>query len=119
MINNDIERAQWGGSLVGVSLDEPNAPTESPRTQLERLSPGSGIGARLDRGAWMALSQREPESWSWGRALATAAISLALGVVIFFTAYREPAFLAGLALAYALVIGRAYGAHRRFLGRQG
>jgi hypothetical protein len=89
------------------------------RSELERLSPGSSLGARIDRGVWLALSQGPPEEWSWGRALGTAAVSIAIGVVIFFTAYREAAFVAGLVLAYALVIGRAYGAHRRFLARQG
>jgi len=102
-----------------MSLDERNFPAGSRQAELERLSPGSSLGARLDRGVWMALSQGPPESWSWPRALGTAAVSIAIGVVIFLAAYREPAFLVGLALAYALVIGRARGAHRRFLEREG
>jgi hypothetical protein len=103
-----------------VTIEEPKTPWRNPRqSELERLSPGPSIGARLDRGVWMALSQGPPESWSWGRALATAALSIAIGVVVFLTAYREPAFLVGLALAYALVIARAYGAHQRFLAREG
>jgi hypothetical protein len=113
-----IERAHEVGSLVAMSIDERYPPPRNPRhAELERLSPGSSLGARLDRGAWLALSQGPPESWSWARALGTAALSIAAGVVIFLTAYREPAFLGGLALAYALVIARAHRAHRRFLGR--
>jgi hypothetical protein len=94
--------------------------TEGGRqSELERLSPGPSLGARIDRGAWLALSQGPPEAWSWARALGTGAVSVAIGVIIFFTAYREPAFLAGLVLAYALVIARAYRAHQRFLERHG
>jgi hypothetical protein len=98
---------------------EPSLPPESPKARLERLSPGSSLGARIDRGTWLALNQGAPETWSWGRALGTAAISIAIGIVIFLTAYREPAFLAGLVLAYALVIARAYRAHQRFRERHG
>jgi hypothetical protein len=94
-------------------------PVGGRQSDLERLSPGSSLGARLDRGVWLALSQGPPGSWSWSRALGTAALSVAIGIVIFVTAYREPAFLAGLVLAYALVIARAYRAHQRFLERHG
>jgi hypothetical protein len=102
-----------------ASADQRDGASGSRQDELQRLSPGSSLGARLDRGAWLALSQGHPGSWSWPRALGTAALSMALGVVIFLTAYREPAFLVGLAIAYGLVIGRAYGAHRRFLEREG
>jgi hypothetical protein len=99
-------------------MDESQVTTGTRQAELQRLSPGPSLGARIDRGVWLALSQGAPEEWSWPRALGTAALSIAIGVAIFFTAYREPAFLAGLAVAYGLVIGRAYGAHRRFLARQ-
>jgi hypothetical protein len=100
-----VDRAQEGGG--------------TRQAELERLSPGPSLGARIDRGVWLALSQGPPEEWSWGRALGTAALSIAIGFVIFLTAYHEPAFVAGLALAYALVIARAYRAHQRFLERRG
>ena len=107
------------GTLVEMSsADQRDLSEGSRQRQLERLSPGSSLGARLDRGVWLALSQGPPGCWSWPRALGTAGLSMALGVVIFLTAYREPAFLVGLAIAYALVIGRAYRAHRRFLERE-
>ena len=102
-----------------MSVGDNEAARNPRQAELERLSPGTGLGARIDRGVWLALSQGPPGSWSWPRALGTAALAIAVGVVIFFTAYREPAFLVGLVLAYALVIGRAYGAHRRYVARQG
>jgi hypothetical protein len=101
-----------------ASADQRDGASGSRQDELQRLSPGSSLGARLDRGVWLALSQGQPGSWSWPRALGTAALSIALGVVIFLTTYREPAFLVGLAIAYGLVIARAYGAHRRFLERE-
>jgi hypothetical protein len=73
----------------------------------KRIAPGGGIGARLDRGAWAALSQGPPGSWSWPRAIGTIAVALAVAVVIYLTVYREPAFVIGLALVYAFLVYRA------------
>jgi hypothetical protein len=87
------------------------------QADLERLAPGRGILARIDRGAWAALSQGAPGTWSWGRALATVALAMACGVVIYLTVYREPAFLVGLALVYAYLIYRARAAHERYRRR--
>jgi hypothetical protein len=98
------------------SGDQRRAPARGRQAELERLAPGRGLGARLDRGAWAALSQGAPGSWSWGRALGTIAIALAVAVVIYLTLYREPAFLIGLALAYALLVYRARTIDRRYRG---
>jgi hypothetical protein len=94
---------------------EDRASASSARqAELERFVPGSGLGARLDRGAWSALSQGAPGSWSWPRALATVALAMAIGVVIYLTVYGEPAFLVGLALVYAFVVYRASTIERRY-----
>jgi hypothetical protein len=101
-------------------MAEPGEPARTPdrrRADLERLSPGTGIGARLDRGAWSALSQGAPGTWSWPRALGTVALALVLAVVIYFTFYREIAFVIGLALVYAYLLVRARVVHERYLHR--
>jgi hypothetical protein len=84
------------------------------RGERKRIAPGGGIGARLDRGAWAALSQGAAGTWSWPRALGTIAVGLAVAVVIYLTVYREPAFLIGLALAYAVLVYRARTIDRRY-----
>jgi hypothetical protein len=85
------------------------------QAELERLAPGDGIVARLDRGAWAALSQGPPGTWSWARALGTVALALLVAVVIYLTVYREPAFVIGLAVVYVLLIFRARTIHERYL----
>ena len=87
------------------------------QAELERLAPGAGIMPRIDRGAWAALSQGPPGTWSWGRAIGTVVLAMICGVVIYLTIYREPAFLVGLALVYGLVVLRARVAHERYLRR--
>ena len=96
---------------------EPSRPPDGRQADLERLAPGTGIGARLDRGAWSAMSQGAPGTWSWPRALGTVALAMVVGVVIYVTIYREPAFLIGLALVYCYVLVRARVAHERYMRR--
>lgn len=74
---------------------------------------GDGPLAMIDRGCWLALSQGEPRTWSWPKAIATIAIGLVIGGVIYATEFSEPAFIAGLVLVYALVLWRARSAYER------
>src|SRR4051812_34332061 len=55
----------------------------SRRAALEELAPGSGIVPQIDRGAWMALSQGAPGTWSWGRAAITLGLAAVLVVVLY------------------------------------
>jgi CHASE2 domain-containing sensor protein len=88
------------------------------QAELQRLAPGTGIGARLDRAAWSALSQGAPGTWSWPKALGTVALALALAVVIFVTFYHELAFVIGLGLVYGYLLLRARVAHERYIHRE-
>ena len=102
--------------IEGVSsLGDRRRAAGGRQAELERLAPGGGILPRLDRGAWAALSQGSPGTWSWPRALGTVAVALAVAVVIYLTVYREPAFVIGLALVYAFLIYRARAVHERYL----
>jgi hypothetical protein len=98
-------------------LEDPRRAPSPRQAELERLVPGGGLGARLDRGAWSALSQGTPGKWSWPRAVGTVALAMAIGVVIFLTVYRELSFLVGLALAYGFLLYRARTIDRRYRGR--
>lgn len=89
------------------------------REELEDLVPGSGVRVQLDRGAWAALSQGKPGTWSWGRAALTILLSFAAGLVIYLTVYTELPWLVGLALAYAYLLWRARTVHAEYLRRQG
>jgi hypothetical protein len=96
---------------------ERRRPAQGRQADLERLAPGTGIGARLDRAAWSALSQGAPGTWSWPRALGTVVLAMVLAVVIYLTIYHEPAFVVGLALVYGYLLVRARVLHERFTRR--
>jgi hypothetical protein len=79
---------------------------------------GPGALGWIDRGCWLALSQDELGTWSWPKAIATFVIAAIVGVVVYATAFEEPAFLVGLAVAYALVYWRARSAYEHTLTRR-
>ena len=79
--------------------------------------PGGVVGW-IDRGAWLALSQGDAGTWSWPKAMATIVIAGIAGVVIYATVFSEPAFLIGLAIAYALVLWRARSVYERGVTRR-
>jgi CHASE2 domain-containing sensor protein len=87
------------------------------RAELERLVPGTSIEARVDRGAWAAMSQGAPGAWSWPRAAGTLALAALAGAAIYLTVFAEPAFLFALAIAYAFMFWRARVAHVEYLRR--
>jgi len=89
------------------------------RSQLEGLVPGRGLQAQLDRGAWAALSQGAPGTWSWPRAALTIALSIAVAIVLYITVYPQLAWVIGLVVAYALLLWRARKVHAEYLGRRG
>jgi uncharacterized membrane protein YccC len=99
-------------------FDERRAAAGGRQAELERLAPGGGLAARLDRGAWAALSQGSPGTWSWARAIGTVALAAVAAVVIYLTFFQEPAFLIGLGLAYAFLLYRARSVHERYLRRE-
>jgi hypothetical protein len=92
-------------------------PAASRRAQLEELVPGSGFRVQVDRGAWAALSQGSPGTWSWGRAALTIGLSLAVAAVVYLTVYRSIDWVIGLAVAYALLLWRARAVHGNYLRR--
>jgi hypothetical protein len=79
----------------------------------------SGIGAKLDRGAWVALSQLPEGGWSWPRAIVTIVAAMACAVIIYFTVYPEPAFIIALAVVYAILVFRARTIPLRYQGPAG
>ena len=81
-------------------------------------SESQGVVGLIDRGAWLALSQGEPGTWSWPKAIATLVIAAIAGVVIYATTFAEPAFLIGLVIAYALVLWRARSVYERSVTRR-
>ena len=98
---------------MGV-LDEQRRLSAERRRQLEEAVPGKGVLAWIDRGAWAAMAQESPAVWSWPRALITVGAGLALAVVIYVTVLQSPAFLIGLAIAYAVLLARARSVHDRY-----
>ena len=98
--------------------DEGKRTVGGRQAELARLSPGTGIGARLDRAAWSALSQGAPGNWSWPKALGTVGVAMVLAVVIYVTFYRELAFVIGLGLVYGYLLLRARVVHQRYVHRQ-
>jgi hypothetical protein len=89
------------------------------RAELENLAPGTGVRVLFDRGAWSALSQGAPGTWSWSKAVLTIGLSIGVAIVIYLTVYREVAWLIGLALAYAVLLWRARRVHADYLDRRG
>jgi len=87
------------------------------RAELEELAPGTGLLARFDRGAWAALSQEAPGSWSWPRASGTIVLAAVAALVVYVTVYNDLAWVFGLAIAYALLLWRARVAHAEYLRR--
>ncbi len=89
----------------------------SRRTQLEELVPGSGLRVQFDRGAWGALSQGAPGTWSWGRAALTLAVAAALVVVLYLAVDHSIDWVIGIAIAYAILFWRARTVHAGYLKR--
>lgn len=87
------------------------------RAELERLVPGTDLRARLDRGAWAALSQGAPGTWSWRKAALTIGLSAIVAAIVFVTIYDDPAWLVGLGIAYAILLWRARTVHAEYLSR--
>ena len=74
----------------------------------------TSLGARLDRGAWAALSQPPNGVWSWQRAIVTIVGAMGCAVIIYLTIYPQPAFIAVLAVVYAFLVFRARTVERRY-----
>ena len=91
---------------------------EERQRQLEEVVPGSGLGARMDRGAWAASGGTGPGRWSWPRALLQAGGAFAVLVVLSLVVEVEYTVFIGLGLAYVFLIARGYRIHRRYLERQ-
>ncbi len=102
-------------NLPSVALFENRGPAR--RAELEELAPGSSLWAMIDRGAWSALSQEAPGTWSWTRAMATFALAAVVAAIIFFTVYSQVDWVIGLVIAYALLLWRARTANAAYLRR--
>ncbi len=98
-------------------MDGHQDPVRQRRAELEELVPGSGIGAQIDRGAWMALSQGAPGTWSWGRAVATFVLAAVLMVILHFAVDSSIDWVIAVAFAYGLLLWRARTTHLRYLKR--
>ena len=79
--------------------------------------PGSGWRVQFDRGAWGALSQGEPGTWSWGRAATTLAVAVVFVVILFLAVDSSIDWVIGIAIAYAIILWRARAVHARYLRR--
>lgn len=89
------------------------------RAELEQLVPGDGFMARLDRGAWSALSQGAPGTWSWPKTAATVVLGAVAALIVYLTIYRDVAWVVGLGIAYAILFWRARVVHAEYLRRTG
>ncbi len=97
---------------------------ENPKTSrggegIELAASKTGLGARLDRGAWAALSQPQDGGWSWSRAIVTIVAAMACAVIIYLTVYPEPAFIVALAVVYVVLVFRARTIPLRYGGSAG
>jgi hypothetical protein len=84
-----------------------NGETPPGGAGVELVGAERGLGARLDRGAWAALSQPPTGGWSWSRAIITIVAAMACAMVIYLTIYSEPAFIVALAVVYVILVFRA------------
>jgi hypothetical protein len=98
-------------------MDSRQDRSASRREELEELVPGSGIGAEIDRGAWMALSQGAPGTWSWRRAGTTFGVAAVLVAILYAAVDSSIDWVIGIALAYALLFWRARTVHAAYLNR--
>jgi hypothetical protein len=96
-----------------------NGNTPGREGGIELVGSASGIGARLDRGAWAALSQPAQGAWSWSRAIVTIIAAMACAVIIYLTVYPEPAFIVALSVVYAVLVFRARTIPVRYRGPAG
>ena len=92
-------------------------PVKERRAELEELVPGSGVRAQIDRGAWMALSQGAPGTWSWAKAGATFVVAAALVVILYLSVDSSIDWVIGVAIAYGLLLWRARTVHTEYLKR--
>ncbi len=95
-----------------------NSETARGRGGIELVASKTGLGARLDRGAWAALSQPQ-DGWSWSRAIVTVVAAMACAVIIYLTVYPEPAFIIALAVVYVILVFRARTIPLRYGGSSG
>ena len=87
------------------------------RAELEELVPGSGLRVQFDRGAWSALSQGAPGSWSWSRAGMTFGLAAVLVLILYLAVDSSIDWVIGIAVAYALLLWRARTVHTEYLSR--
>jgi hypothetical protein len=119
---NPAPVASCGGDL---DCDAMATPTESngrglaEATATDRMAEAPGLGAKLDRGAWAALSQTPRSAWSWPRAIVTVGAAMTCAGVIYVTVYPQPAFLIALAVVYVLLVFRARTVEHRYGGTAG
>jgi hypothetical protein len=98
-------------------VNEQQGSPNARRAELEELVPGSGWRVQFDRGAWSALSQGAPGTWSWGRAAITLALAAVLVIVLYLEVDDSVDWVIGIAIAYALILWRARVAHAAYLRR--
>ena len=87
------------------------------RAELEELVPGSGLRVQFDRGAWGALSQGAPGTWSWGRAAMTLAVAAVFVAIFYAVVDSSIDWVIGLAIAYLILLWRARTVHTGYLRR--
>lgn len=102
-----------------ASSSESNGKSPARETAIERLAEAPGLGAKLDRGAWAALSQTTGGEWSWPRAIVTVGAAMTCAAVIYVTVYSQPAFPIALAVVYAVLVFRARTVEQRYGGAVG
>ncbi len=87
---------------------------------MEEATAGLGVAGWIDRGAWAAMAQDDPATFSWQRALITVVAGIVLALVIYATFFESVSFVVGLAVVYAITLWRAYSLHNRYVdGRLG
>jgi hypothetical protein len=91
---------------------------EERRSRVEEATAGFGIIGWIDRGAWAAMAQDDPATFSWQKALITVAAGIVLALIIYATFFESVSFVVGLAIVYAITLWRAYSLHNRFVYMQ-
>ena len=100
-------------------MESRQEPASARRAELEELVPGTGLRVQFDRGAWGALSQGSPGTWSWGRAALTLAVAAVFVAIFYAVVDSSIDWVIGLAIAYAILLWRARTAHTAYLRRTG
>lgn len=84
------------------------------RAEMQKVAPGTGFVAWVDRTTWSFGGAEQAGAWSW----TNAAFAYVAFVVVAVVIGADAGAAAGGFIALTLVLARGYSVHRRYLRRR-